>query len=81
MLRHSIVSVGDELMDGHKATAEGAAPAGAAAAGVEVLAAATQGIAVAAIAAVGKEKKEWVCKCQVPENDPTLPKKFKRCSR
>jgi hypothetical protein len=44
MLRHSIGSVGDELMDGYEATKEGAAPVGTAAARVEVVAAEIQGI-------------------------------------
>jgi|LakMenEpi03Aug12_release.lakeMendotaPanAssembly.Ray.scaffolds.fasta_scaffold5682852_1 hypothetical protein len=43
MFHHSIGSVRDELMDGYEATAEGAAPEETAAAGVEVVAAATQG--------------------------------------
>jgi|688.fasta_scaffold643141_1 hypothetical protein len=65
MLRHSIGSVGDELMDGYEATKEGAAPVGTAAAGVEVVAAEIQGIAVAALTAVGNLQLKLPMKLQI----------------
>jgi hypothetical protein len=65
MLRHPIGSVGDELMDGYEETAEGAAPVGTAAAGVEVVAAEIQGIAVAAITVVGKLQLKLPLKLQI----------------